>query len=193
MLFRSFIACAVIIGIGFVVEVIGSRTGFPFGEYDYTSRLVPQVVGVPLVVAFAWCAMALPAREVAVAICGVATPRIVRLAVGAVALTAWDVFLDPHMVMEGYWVWPDGGQFFGIPLTNFLGWLGVSAVLMVVLDMMLTPQGVQRTPVVQYVAVAAMETIGFVFFFGDPLVGVWGAVTMGALGVIAVRRCPRVA
>ena len=190
---KAFIACAVIIGIGFVVEVIGSRTGFPFGEYDYTSRLVPQVVGVPLVVAFAWCAMALPAREVAVAICGVTAPRIVRLAVGAVALTAWDVFLDPHMVMEGYWVWPDGGQFFGIPLTNYLGWLGVSAVLMVVLDLLLPPQGVQRTPVVQYVAVAAMETIGFVFFFGEPLVGVWGAVTMGALGVIAVRRCVRVA
>ena len=109
------------------------------------------------------------------------------------ALMAWDVFLDPHLVMEGYWVWPDGGQFFGIPLTNYLGWLGVSAVLMVVLDMLLPPQGVQRTPVVQYVAVAAMETIGFVFFFGDLLVGVWGAVTMGALGVIAVRRCARVA
>ena len=36
---RAFIAGAVIIGIGFVVEVIGSRTGFPFGEYDYTSKI----------------------------------------------------------------------------------------------------------------------------------------------------------
>jgi len=189
---RAVVASAIIIGIGFLVEVVGSSTGFPFGSYDYTSRLVPQVAGVPLVVAFAWCAMALPAREVAVAILGQKATRSARVVGGAVALTAWDVFLDPHMVMEGYWVWPDGGEFFGIPLTNYLGWLGVSAVLMVVLEVALPPRGAQHTPVVQYVAVALMETIGFVFFFGEPAVGLWGAVTMGTLGVLALKRSVRV-
>jgi putative membrane protein len=102
---RAFVASAVIVGIGFGVEIVGSRTGFPFGSYDYTSLLAPQIANVPVVVAFAWCAMALPAREVAGAICGERAPRVARVIVGAVALTAWDVFLDPHMVMEGYWVW----------------------------------------------------------------------------------------
>jgi hypothetical protein len=45
---------------------------------------------------------------------------------------------------------------------------------------------------VQYVAVALMETIGFVFFFGEPAVGLWGAVTMGTLGVLALKRSVRV-
>jgi uncharacterized membrane protein len=188
---RAILASASVVAIGFVVEVLGSRTGFPFGEYDYTTRLGPQIANVPVVVAFAWCAMALPAREVASAICGSRASRSARIVAGAVALTFWDVFLDPHMVMEGYWVWPEGGSFFGIPLSNYLGWLGVSAVLMGVLEVLLPPRRVQRTPVVQYVAVAVMETIGFVFFFGDPLVGLWGAVTMGSLGVYALTRTTR--
>ena len=188
---RAILASAAVVAMGFVVEVVGSRTGFPFGDYDYTTRLVPQIANVPVIVALAWCAMALPAREVAAAICGSSSSRMARIIVGAVALTFWDVFLDPHMVMEGYWVWPDGGTFFGIPLSNYLGWLGVSALLMVVLEVLLPPRGVQRTPVVQYVAVAVMETIGFVFFFGEPLVGLWGALTMGSLGILALTRTPR--
>jgi putative membrane protein len=88
-------------------------------------------------------------------------------------------------------VWPEGGSFFGIPLSNYLGWLGVSALLMVVLEVTLPPRDTQRTPVVQYVAVAVMETIGFVFFFGGPAVGLWGALTMGTLGVLALMRSTR--
>jgi putative membrane protein len=31
------------------------------------------------------------------------------------ALTAWDVYVDPRMVREGYWAWPQGGRYEGIP------------------------------------------------------------------------------
>ena len=45
-----------------------------------------------------------------------------RAAAGA--LTAWDVFLDPRMAREGYWSWPGGGRYEGVPASNFLGWFG---------------------------------------------------------------------
>ena len=32
-----------------------------------------------------------------------------RIALGAAALTAWDLFLDPQMTAEGYWRWDRGG------------------------------------------------------------------------------------
>ena len=58
-------------------------------------------------------------------------PR-VRVPLAAGALTAWDVFLDPRMAADGYWSWPGGGRYEGIPATNFLGWwltgLGVFGV-----------------------------------------------------------------
>lgn len=189
---RANLAAGLVVACGLVVEIIGSRSGVPFGSYDYTDVLDPQVAGVPIAVALAWFAMALPAREVALSIVGRSTPVVVRVMLGAVALTAWDVFLDPHMVMEGYWVWPEGGDYFGIPLSNFVGWLLVSAVMMTILEVVLVPKAPQRTPVVQYVAVAAMETIGFAFFFGEPWVALWGAVTMGLLGGVAMKRMGRV-
>ena len=42
-----------------------------------------------------------------------------RVALAAGALTAWDVFLDPRMAREGYWSWPGGGRYEGIPASNF--------------------------------------------------------------------------
>ena len=40
-------------GTGLAAEVLGVRTGFPFGEYAYTDALQPQVLGVPVVVPLA--------------------------------------------------------------------------------------------------------------------------------------------
>ena len=48
--------------------------------------------------------------------------RVARVALAASALTAWDVFLDPRMAREGYWTWPGGGRYEGIPASNFAGW-----------------------------------------------------------------------
>ncbi|HET8970310.1 MAG TPA: carotenoid biosynthesis protein, partial [Candidatus Nanopelagicales bacterium] len=44
-------------GIGLAVEVLGVHTGLPFGEYAYTGRLGPAVLGVPVVIALAWAMM----------------------------------------------------------------------------------------------------------------------------------------
>ena len=82
--------------------------------------LRPTAAGVPALVPAAWFAMALPAREVG--------PRGARrrrsspgrrVLLGAAALTAWDLFLDPQMVAEGYWRWHRPGRYRGIPLTNY--------------------------------------------------------------------------
>jgi len=40
----------------------------------------------------------------------------------SLVMTAWDLPMDPVMVEEGYWVWKDGGAFFGVPVQNFVGW-----------------------------------------------------------------------
>ena len=97
-------------GIGFAAELIGVRTGRPFGHYPYSGRLGPRVAGVPLLAAAAWAMMARPAWVVAGRL---ARRRAARVPLAAGALTAWDVFLDPRMVREGYWCWPAGGTLRG--------------------------------------------------------------------------------
>ncbi len=120
---RSLIAGAG--AIGFAAELHGVATGRPFGPYTYSGKLGPRVRGVPLLAAAAWAMMARPSWVVA----GLLAPRrrVARVALAAGALTAWDVFLDPRMVREGYWTWPGGGRYEDVPLSNFLGWFVTGA------------------------------------------------------------------
>ena len=52
----------------------------------------------------------------------------------AVVATAWDLLLDPILVSWRVWEWRTKGGYYGIPWRNFLGWLGVTAALTVVLQ-----------------------------------------------------------
>ena len=112
--------------VGYLSEVVGVATGFPFSEYLYTERLQPQLLDVPIVIPLAWAMMAYPAWRVGEL---VGSTPVARAVVAAGALTAWDVALDPQMVGIGYWEWPNGGAYVGIPLVNFLGWFAVGLVL----------------------------------------------------------------
>ncbi|MGK5684615.1 carotenoid biosynthesis protein [Actinoplanes sp. URMC 104] len=120
---------------GFAVEAVGVATGFPFGTYDYSGLLGPKVLGVPLIIPLAWTWMAWPAWLAAQRL---PIGRWARVGVAAFGLAAWDLFLDPQMVAEGYWRWQSPTPALpgvpGIPVGNYLGWLGFALVLMAVLD-----------------------------------------------------------
>ncbi|WP_018500078.1 carotenoid biosynthesis protein [Parafrankia discariae] len=133
-------ATALAAGTGLLAESVGLRTGWPFGHYAYGSALGPDLAGVPVVVPLAWAMMGLPAlmlgrrcaRSPAWAPSGRAPAArwAVTALVGGAALTAWDLFLDPQMVAEGYWTWSAGGPALnGIPLSNAAGWLLVGTLL----------------------------------------------------------------
>jgi len=178
------VACATALGLG--AEVVGTRTGLPFGEYRYSGALRPQVLGVPVVVALAWAGMGLPAWAVAGRLVASPAPRIV---VGAVALTGWDLFLDPQMVAEGYWSWPGGGAYRGIPLSNFAGWLVVSALLMGIFALVV-PAARSTLAVATYLLMAVMEVLGFLLFFDDAVVALAGGLACVPLGVAALLARP---
>jgi putative membrane protein len=111
--------------LGFSSELIGVATGRPFGHYRYSGRLGPRLAGVPLLAAAAWAMLARPAWVTAGLL---SRRRVRRVALAAGALTAWDVFLDPRMVREGYWSWPGGGRYEGVPASNFAGWFATGLV-----------------------------------------------------------------
>ncbi|HSP38985.1 MAG TPA: carotenoid biosynthesis protein, partial [Frankiaceae bacterium] len=111
----------VTVGVGFVAEAVGVATGVPFGSYSYAGSLGPRLLGVPVIIPLAWTMMAYPALVVARRCAAGAAARI---AVGALALASWDVFLDPQMVHAGHWHFNSGNgpTMTGIPLVNFAGW-----------------------------------------------------------------------
>jgi uncharacterized membrane protein len=134
---RAATAGAAVSALTLLVEGAGVRSGVPFGRYRYTGRLRPTVGGVPAVVPLAWFAMALPARETAHAALGGRSTPARRVVLGSAALTAWDLFLDPQMVGEGYWVWARRGRYRGIPASNFAGWFVTGLAVMALLDVVL--------------------------------------------------------
>ncbi|MER6508829.1 carotenoid biosynthesis protein [Nonomuraea sp. NPDC001636] len=173
---------------GYAAELAGLLTGFPFGAYSYSDALWPQVAGVPVVVVLAWGGMGLAAHAVAVAV--VPSGGVARVCAGAGALTAWDLFLDPQMVRLGLWTWAREGFYRGVPLSNFAGWLLVSALVMVVVGGIVRAAAPARGLLALYTVMAVMETVGFAAVFRPPdlLVAAAGGITMGAFAAPAWRR-----
>ena len=173
-----------------VVERVGTHTGLPFGRYAYTEALRPQVAHVPVIVPLAWFGMGLPAREAAHAALGQNSTPARRVALGSAAMTAWDLFLDPQMVGEGYWKWAKRGAYRGIPLSNFAGWFLTGLGIMGLFELLLPPQ--RRDPDVrlvgQYGYMSVMQTLGFARYFRDPLVATVGGLGMLPIAIVAASR-----
>jgi uncharacterized membrane protein len=111
------------------LENLSILTGFPFGHYHYTDRLGPKLFLVPLLIGPAYISTGYLAWVLGNVLVGdvrrgasrftlVATPFI-----AAFAMVAWDVCLDPTLsTILKFWIWEQGGGYFGVPLTNYLGW-----------------------------------------------------------------------
>jgi uncharacterized membrane protein len=116
----------------FTMENIGAATGFPFGHYHFEvgSNLV-HVGAIPIIVGPLWFGMGYISWIVAGTLLGGAnrglSGKIQRVALPVVAafvMTQWDVVMDPpEATISKAWIWHDGGAHFGVPLSNYLGWL----------------------------------------------------------------------
>jgi putative membrane protein len=138
--------------VAFTAEALGVNFGLIFGRYYYTQALGVQVFGVPILAALAWE----PIVYAAFSITDILAPLLVdhtdswlkrfpayvwMAIVGALATTAWDMMIDPIAVSQRWWVWQDGGAYMpylsnGVPIQNFMGWLGVAFVINLIYRLM---------------------------------------------------------
>ncbi len=122
---------------GSAIETTGTVTGFPYGEFYYGESLGPKLFGhVPYILPVSYAPLVIGA----VAACAPARPLASRryalawAALSALVLTLLDGVLDPGAAALGFWVWPEGGVYYGVPASNYVGWLlsGVMACGMLV-------------------------------------------------------------
>ncbi len=103
----------------YAIETVGVVTGYPYGSFRYGDALGPKAFGivpyllpvsyVPLVIGAVAAAWSRRSRA--------------RHVLGAVLLLILvDGVLDPGAVALGFWDWSDGGPYYGVPLSNYLGW-----------------------------------------------------------------------
>ena len=112
-----------------ILENTSILTGFPFGHYYYTDLLGPKLFLVPLMIGPAYVATGYLAWVLANVLIGDlsrATSAFTTFAVpfvGAFLMVMWDLCFDPTFsTVRHFWIWQQGGGYFGVPLTNYLGW-----------------------------------------------------------------------
>ncbi len=174
----AYLAFGVAVAFGIAVEAIGVRTGFPFGAYTYTAS-GPTILGVPWLVPLGWWSFTILATLVA--------PVRGRRWWAPLALVAWDVALDPLMVQQGFWRF-DEGRYFGVPLSNFVGWYLAGWLLVSILLILLPRLREARAPTMRlvYGGQAAFMAIGLTWF-GLPVAGAVAAAAMGIVLVTMAR------
>lgn len=126
------------VGLSLVLEFTGTSYGWPFGNYEYTDMFGPKILEkVPPAIPLSWFFMGLASFGLATAIIRKwrgSAGLWGSILLGSLLLTAWDFVLDPAMSDESlalrYWIWEDTGPYMGVPLVNFVGWLGTGAVFM---------------------------------------------------------------
>jgi putative membrane protein len=112
-----------------ILENLSILTGFPFGHYYYTDALGPKLFLVPILIGpsyfsfgyLAWVLSTILVGEVrrkSSVFTAVAVPL-----VASFIMVAWDLSLDPtaSTILQN-WIWTQGGGYFGVPISNYLGW-----------------------------------------------------------------------
>ncbi len=142
---------ALIFIFGFLIslsaELSGTHTGYPFGPYGYSGLLGYKIFGlVPFNIPTSWffmlyCSLAMCGRLLSAR--DDTRSKWAWAAVAGVILTAWDVSMDPAMVRTAHWTWHltaaarqtalqrwfVSDLFYGMPLSNWLGWLLTGTVV----------------------------------------------------------------
>lgn len=113
---------------GFAIETAGTVTGLPYGAFFYGDSLGPKLAGeVPYILPISYVPLVIGAVAACVPVRGSRGADRSRLALwaglSALVLTLMDGVLDPGAAALGFWVWPDGGVYYGVPASNYAGWL----------------------------------------------------------------------
>jgi uncharacterized membrane protein len=110
-------------------ENLSILSGFPFGHYHYTDGLGAHLFNVPLLIGPVYFGVGYLSWALARSILGDRDARLrgpLALTVPMIAsfiMVSWDLTMDPGMAtLQHNWIWHDGGRYFGVPVSNFLGW-----------------------------------------------------------------------
>lgn len=100
---------------GYAIELIGTQTGWLFGNYTYGKALGIKIFGVPVIIGVNWfatiAACASSARVIRM-------PVILQAGLAALLATMLDMLIEPVAMRYGFWSWNEGR----IPVFNYVCW-----------------------------------------------------------------------
>jgi uncharacterized membrane protein len=100
---------------GYLLELIGIKTGLVFGEYSYGSGLGIKLFDVPLIIGINWAILVF---ATAALFQRFGWPIWLKAAASATIMVAYDFLLEPVAIRFDFWNWAGGS----IPLQNYAAW-----------------------------------------------------------------------
>lgn len=115
---------------GGFVEVLGVNFQYLYCNYYYPDAINgPMVLGVPIMVMVSYFSLGYACFIMGRVLVGGLSNKVHGMRwlgvtiFAALAMTTHDFSNDPFMsTVKGLWIWRDGGAYFGVPLSNFIGW-----------------------------------------------------------------------
>jgi putative membrane protein len=179
---RAGLALGTLVAYSYAVEYVGATLGIPYGEFSYTVSLGPMLLGtIPLGLPVFFIPLVLNSYLLCLLLLG---PRagnpLLRVPVVAATVVAIDLVLDPGAVAIGFWTF-GGGAFYGVPLSNYAGWVVSAIVATVLIDV-----GFERTALRERVETCPYvldDMVSFVVLWGviNAVYGAWLPVAIAGL------------
>lgn len=176
----------------YAIETVGVRTGWPYGAFEYTIQLGPMLFGeVPAALPLFFIPLVLNAYLLTLLVLGDrAGSVLVRIPMAIAAVVAIDLVLDPAAVAIGFWAF-DSGAYYGVPLSNYVGWIISGSVAVVLVDL-----AFDRTALLERVRTCVFildDLVSFVLLWGaiNLLYGNWIAAGVAGLFCLGLFRTGR--
>ena len=189
---RAALALGALVAYSYAIEYIGVHTGYPYGEFFYGVDLGPTLYGVPLGLPVFFIPLVMNAYLLVSLLLGEkAASRPLRLVRVIAAVLAMDLVLDPGAVALGFWVYPAGGLYYGVPLSNYAGWVLSATVAVVALDVAFSREALLDR--LRYTEFMLDDLVSFVILWGgiNAWFGNWAAVAIAAVFGVGLVRTER--
>jgi len=188
---REAVALAGLTAYTYLVEYVGVHTGFPYGEFEYLVSLGPMLAGVPVGLPVFFFPLVLNAYLLVLLLLRENTPGWVRVALAVLVVVLGDLVLDPAAVSLGFWQYADGGAYYGVPLSNYLGWILSATVAIGFVEYAFSPRALAER--LAHCEFMLDDLVSFVLLWGavNLVYANWVPAALAALGVVVLVRTER--
>ncbi len=134
--------------LGWLIEVLGTNTGFPFGEYTYSDILGPGLFGTPIMIGLLWWVLIRSAYDL---MSYVTSSIVIKSILTGLSMVSLDFLIEPVAIELNFWHWKK--QI--VPIENYLAWFLCSSLFAG-----LTDKGSVKNPLSHWIWIV------MVLFFG---------------------------
>jgi putative membrane protein len=119
--YKGFLTLIILSLLPVLIEAIAVKTGFPYGGFEYGDKLGYLIFGlVPPSISFAYLPILLGSLYI---VSQYTINKIEFSLLTSFFMMLVDLVIDPAAVSIGFWHYSNPGAYYGVPITNFIGWI----------------------------------------------------------------------